>query len=256
MNCDQLRAVVNANPLAGWRCVPGDGFLRLETSLRYADGGVIEVFIEERRGTLVVTDYGEAFRFLHTNGIDPTRSATRQQLIEMAAQLAGATLVDDAIEIRVESPSEVVGVAARLGQAIGRIADLSLQGTGPVGKTFSDTLEEFITSNVHGLEVQRGATLQGRAAKHQIDIVVRSQRGISAIEGLSALTATGANAQTAYTIQKFADLAAIGHGAPDRYAVIDDSSDVWTDSLRRQLENFSTVVDWARRDDLLHYLET
>jgi hypothetical protein len=151
-------------------------------------------------------------------------------------------------------PEQLLTAAVRLGQIVTRVADLSLGAKGVFGSTFSDALEEYLRSTTRGVEVLRAGVLRGRAASHQFDIVVRSPRGISAVEGLSSVTGTGANAQTAYAIQKFADLAALGTSSPRRFAVLDDSAEVWTDSLRRQLEQFAYVIDWERRDRLLHEL--
>lgn len=253
MNCADLTEIFRAEPLAGWTCKPDDGFLRLETPLRYPDGGVIEVFVENLNDRLLVTDYGESFRFLYNHGIDPVRSAVRQQVVDLAVSLGGADISEDTIEITVD-PGLAMAAAVRLGQIITRIADLTLTNKGPLGGSFSDVVEDFLRSRLHGAEIRRHEALAGAATKHRIDIVVRSAKGVSAIESLSASTPTGANAQTAYTIQKFVDLKAVGAGAPEVYSVIDNSSDTWSGALRRQLENVSTVIDWERRDDLAHAL--
>lgn len=250
MNCDNLRRILAEDPLRGWTCRLESDFLRLETPLRYPDGGVIELFVEEQLGGFVVTDFGEAFRFLQTYGIDPLRSSTRKQSIHAAARLAGAVLDGDVLEIRVSDLADIIPASVRLGQVITRVSDLSSTATGAFGTTLTDALEDFVRAKVIGAEVRRGEVVHGRAATHRIDLLVRTPRAVSAIEALSAGSMTGANAQTAYTIQKFVDLSALGPGSPHRYAVLDDSADVWTDSLRRQLANVSDVIDWERRDKL------
>lgn len=256
MNCADLARAVSESPLVGWHCTSDRGFLRLDTPFRYPDGGIIELFVEERDGRFVVSDFGEAYRFLETNGIDPERSATRRQLIEMALRLGAAANVEGALEIAVADQQRVFPAALQLAQVITRVGDLVLLAKGAVGSTFSDTLEEFLKSSLVGVEVQRGQAIHGRAAVHRVDIVARTMRGVSAIEGLSAITTTGANAQTAYTIQKFADIAALGADAPTRFAVLDNTGEVWTEPLRRQLEQFSVVVDWEHRDELIQALGT
>jgi hypothetical protein len=254
VNCDDLAQALRESPLEGWACAFERGHLRLLTPFRYPDGGLIELYVDDREGSLVVTDFGEAYRFLETNGIDPERSASRKQLIDLATRLGAAANVEGALEITVASPVEVFPAAMRLAQVITRVGDHVLFAKGAVGNTFSDTLEDFLRSALPSAEVRRGQVVQGRAAVHRVDIVVRSARGIGAIEGLSAITTTGANAQTAYTIQKFADIAALGSAAPDRFAVLDNSGEVWADSLRRQLEQFAYVVDWEHRDELVQAL--
>lgn len=254
MNCADLARVIGAHPLAGWSCAVERDLLRLHSPMRYPDGGLIELFVEGGVAGFRVTDLGEAFRFLETSGIDPERSATRRQLIEMATRLGGAQLRDGEIMIEVDTPQGVFPAAQRLAQVITRVGDLVLFAKGTVGNSFSDAVEEFLRSVTVGIEFRRGELVRGRHAEHRVDLVARSFHGVSVIEGLSAVTLAGANAQTAYTIQKFADIAALGETAPSRFAVLDDSAEVWTESFRKQLEQFSTVVDWERRDILAEAL--
>jgi hypothetical protein len=250
MNCSTLADIVLSAPMAGLRCSQNDGLLRLETPFRYPDGGTIEVFVEQVAGRLVVSDLGEAFRFLEKGGLDPLRSPARQRAIEMAARLAGARLDNGVLELRLHEDAEFITAVMRLGQAITRVADLSLLVKGTLASTFSDAVEEFLRTHTHGVEIKRGATIRGSATSHQVDILTRSIKGIAVVESLSAVTPTGANAQTAFTIQKFADISALGVGAPERYAVLDDSAEVWNESLRKQLSRFADVVDWEKRDAL------
>jgi hypothetical protein len=250
MNCSQFAEIAREAPLAGFRCTQDGDFLRLDTPFRYPDGGTVELFVEESSGHLRVSDFGEAFRFLEKSGLEPLRSPGRQRAIELAIKLAGGTLDQGVIEIVVRERSEVLSAIVRLGQAMTRIADISLLVKGSLVNTFSDAVEDYLRAHTRGLEIKRRAAVRGNATTHQVDIWTRSDRGVSVVESLSALTPTGANSQTAFTIQKFADISAIGAGAPGRYTVLDDSTEVWSESLRKQLAQFSDVIDWERRGDL------
>lgn len=250
MNCSTLADIVRAAPMAGLQCSQDGDLLRLETPFRYPDGGTVELFVEEQAGKLVVSDLGEAFRFLEKGGLDPLRSPARQRAIDLAAKLAGATLDEGVLEVRLQTETDLVSAVMRLGQALTRVVDLSLLVRGTLINTFSDAVEEFLKSSTHGVEIRRGATIRGSATTHQVDILARSLKGLAVVESLSAITPTGANAQTAFTIQKFADISALGSGAPERFAVLDDSAEVWSDSLRKQLSRFADVVDWEQRNDL------
>lgn len=250
MNCSQLIDLVRGSSLAGWDCVEEGALLRFATPLRYPDNGIIEIFVELRDGRFIVTDFGEAFRFLESHGLDPLRSPTRQKAIEFATRLAEGTLDEGVLEIPVSSPSEVLAASMRMAQLVTRVADLSLLAKGALTSTFSDTVEEFLKLTVPAAEITRGAVVRGSAATHQVDLLVKTFDRLAVVASLAAVTHTGANAQTAFTIQKFADIAAVGASAPDRYTVLDDSADVWSDSLRKQLSRFSDVMDWEMRNEL------
>ena len=47
MNCADFLAAMREDPLAGWQCVPDEGFVRIRTPLRYSDGGIVELYVEE-----------------------------------------------------------------------------------------------------------------------------------------------------------------------------------------------------------------
>lgn len=255
MNCTELLQAATRAPLAGWECVPADGFLRLYAPMRYPDGDTIEVFAEVRGQTLVVTDFGEAGRFLATHGIDASRGAARKRAIDHAIRLAGATYTEGEIELYLDDPAQVIEAATRLSQALTRIADLTLSTKAHGGLTFDDQLEEFLLASLVGFEVERNKSVEGFATSHDVDIVVYGPTGINALEAMSAPTASGAQAQMAYAVAKFADFSKLGEASPRLYSVIDDSANVWTPPLRKQLEGWSKVYDWEDRDRLVHDLE-
>lgn len=250
MNCSELTEIVRTAPLAGFRCSQDEEFLRLDTPFRYPDGGAVELFVEPLSGSLRVSDFGEAFRFLEKGGLEPLRSPGRRRSIEFAIKMAGATLHEGVIEIVISDYKDLMPAIIRLGQAMTRVADLSLLVKGSLINTFSDAVEDYLKVYTDGVEIKRGAMVRGSATSHQVDIWTKSKKGVAVVESLSAITRTGANAQTAFTIQKFADISAIGPGAPNRFTVLDDSGDVWSDSLRMQLAQFSDVIDWEKRGDL------
>lgn len=252
MNCAQLENVFREAPLAGWSCTASGDYLSLQTPLRYPDGGVIEVFVETYGTDVVVTDFGEAARFLETHGIDPNRGATRRRLIELAISLGGATSSEGAVEIHVAKPSEIFEAALRLAQIITRIGDLVLSVRSGLGTTFSEEVEEFLRAALPSGEFRRNVTVWGKAAEHQIDLeLIVPGQGLTLVEALSASTLGGATAQMTYTVAKFADIWHLGHQAPARVALLDDSVDVWTQPIRAQLQNFGAVYDWGERDELI-----
>lgn len=251
MNCADFLAAMREDPLAGWQCVPDEGFVRIRTPLRYSDGGIVELYVEERGDHVIITDFGESFRFLQSHGLHPLRSAVRRQIVDLALELGKATAVEDAIEIRIIDRRQLPEALLRLGQVVTRVADLALTAKGSLVATFPDAVEDYLRINLPDAELTRNGEVAGRATTHTFDLVIHSMRGITALSALSAVSTNGASAQTAFTIRKLADIAALGRAAPDRITVIDDSSEVWSESLRAELANYSEVFDWDRRDDLV-----
>lgn len=254
MTCDELLQSLRANPLAGWICQSQDDFLRLQLPMRYSDGGAIEVFVEERGAGFVVTDFGEAYRFLDSGGVDMTRSSTKRRIATLAAQLGEATENEGSFEIVVNAADRIAPAAIQLGQVISRVGDIMLLSKGALGSAFADQLADYLRESTRGVEITRHAPIEGAAQSWHVDILAKSMNRLAAVQCLSAVSPGGANAQSAFTIMKFLDMGRAAN-APHRFSVLDDDeSDVWSINLRQQLATVCDVVDWQQRDQVVAYL--
>ena len=252
MNCSGLRDALARAVADGWECADAGDFARLLTPFRYPDGSLVELYVEARQaGTLVVTDYGEAFRFLETAGLDPLRSPARQKAIRSAVALSDATLTGGAIEVAVPPAADLFSAVIQIGQAVIRVADLALLARGAAVSTFAESVEEYLREHTRGVKVEANAVVQGAsAAPHQFDLLLRSERGDTLVESLSSPTPVGAKTRAAFTVAKFADIFALGANSPRRVAVLDEGDGVWTDELRKQIGNFAEVYEWEARSAL------
>jgi len=82
-----------------FRCISTERRLRIITPYLYPDNDLIEIFVEDLgKGRVKITDLGEAFRHLHSQGFDVFASSKRKFLAETIAsrvnvEMSGGKLI-------------------------------------------------------------------------------------------------------------------------------------------------------------------
>src|ERR1700752_2106914 len=86
MECRELVEKYIGTLKEGFKCIANENRLRVVTPYVYPDNDLIEVFIEDLpNGRVRVTDLGETFRHLHSQGFDIAASPKRKFLAETIA---------------------------------------------------------------------------------------------------------------------------------------------------------------------------
>jgi len=108
-----------------FKCTPCQHLTRIRTPFLLPDGDVLDLFaVEEKAGTLLLTDEGETLRWLRDQwGERKLPAAIREQLPGIC-QTHGIELWHGRLEIRFTEETEVVGALMRLAQAALRVSDL------------------------------------------------------------------------------------------------------------------------------------
>ncbi len=106
-------------------CRPGrQGDVQVVTPLLYPDGGFVDVFVVERDGCYVVTDYGDAQSWLWMQSFSGTLTPTQQKLIADACRSLGVELDRGQMVLRCTDTSNLAEMILRLAQAVARVADV------------------------------------------------------------------------------------------------------------------------------------
>ena len=87
MNAETLCAALQQAmpPLFVCSPAPEEG-VRVRTPMLYPDGGVVDVFVQERNGGYIVTDYGDALGWLGLQSASRQRSQKQIALIQDVCQ--------------------------------------------------------------------------------------------------------------------------------------------------------------------------
>src|SRR4030043_292488 len=86
MQCNEVIEKYINGLKEGFKCIDSEKRLRIITPYIYPDNDFIEIFVEElANGFIKITDLGESYRHLHTQGFDISISPKRKFLAETIA---------------------------------------------------------------------------------------------------------------------------------------------------------------------------
>ena len=121
MNAETLCAALQQAmpPLFVCSPAPEEG-VRVRTPMLYPDGGVVDVFVLERNGRYIVTDFGDALGWLGLQSSSRQRSTKQNALIHDVCQTLRIQQFRDQLML-----SDVAGDA--LGEAVVRVAQAAVR---------------------------------------------------------------------------------------------------------------------------------
>lgn len=231
------------------------GGIRVETPMLYPDGGVVDVFIIERRGVWFVTDFGEGLGWLEMKANTEKRSPRQVRMIQDICQTLGVTNRDGYLESRLKVLDEVGEAVVRVAQAVVQVADVSFT----LGRTHSErrlTLRERMNEEV-------GKWLTSREIRHKREFRISGSSGqpwiidyrtsvnwrTSLVSLVSAGSRSAAGRQTEHVVTLWSDLVHLdGNGSEvAKISLFDDTRDVWRQEHFRLAERMSKVALWSRR---------
>jgi hypothetical protein len=109
MNEDDLQVHLSQGLVSGWEIIPtGSGFL-ITTDWHWPNDERIEIYVRtvgDREDLFVVSDGGEVFNFLFSQGIDLTKDAQGMKILNTAAERCESKIVDYQI-VKGANPSEL-----------------------------------------------------------------------------------------------------------------------------------------------------
>ncbi len=231
------------------------GHVRIETELRYPDGGCIDLFVVDD-GPLVepsrLSDLGQTTEWLLHVQVKPWLSSKRQQYLEDALRLYDVTQNGGALETRLPGYDHLVTGIVRLGQACIRVADLTYTRRSALVSSFSEAIEEILVDRE--LPYEPNVELAGRFGNLvRVDFVVRGPHRGSAILGLSSGSSSQAHVQANEIFRRWYDLD-VPERTEQRVTVFDDRVDVYRDEDLARLRNLSDLVALSDRTTLTDVL--
>lgn len=221
------------------------------------DAAPVEVYIQERNGALILSDYGEALNQLFVNGMTVEGNQSLLDQITLVADLHNIQFVDS--ELFVEVKANQLGYAIKnLANVIQATSYLLYKKSHRVKPKFEDKVEAFLIA--HKIQYDTRLQIRGQANHHTIPLFVNSGWNVL-IEPLSATTSASARRKAKAIAYQWIDLQ---RSFADKYkyaVVIDNSSPqkqkVWEDeeAINPLLTYSTNVLAWKEREALLQLLQ-
>lgn len=247
--------ILGQNLGALFACSQMKGFIRVRTPFLYPDGDVIDLFIEERNGSVTITDLGETMRWLRSQSISPRRSPKQTKLIEDVCLNHGLEFFRGMLLARVKPGDNLAAVAMRAAQGALRVADIWFTMRTRSVESASDEVELFLTER--SVAFERNQPLVGRSGRTwRPDFHTRMPKRSSLVCVLSTGSRAAAKNVTEHVLAAWYDLnnMRVGPEGLQFVSLFDDTMDVWSDEDFNLLKELSVVVRWSQPDEFIQAL--
>ena len=255
--CDSLREGLPAL----FECSQArNGAVRVRTPLLYPDGDLVDVFVRERDGRHLVTDYGDALGWLDMQSVSGELTANQRDMITDACRALGITEDRGQLTLRCDDQAMLADAIHRLAQAVVRVADIWLTFRTRAVRTIADQVDRWLREQSFdsraGVKHTGGTT--GR--KWTVDFEVSAADRTSLVFLLTGDTPYAVWQRSMQVFAGCSDLDDLKKGQqPAAFvSLFDNTTDSWSaeqiDEPVRLVQSVSTPVMWSARDELASLL--
>ena len=248
MECRELVERYIETLKEGFKCIASTNRLRVVTPYVYPDNDLIEIFIEDlSNGRVKVTDLGETFRHLHSQGFDISSSPKRRFLTETIASRVEVELKGG--QLSKTGPAAQVGnMMLDLMVATKGIADLIYTSKTYEPATFFEEVKEFLEEN--HFQVEPRVKITGSSSKrYSADFHILNGHE-SYLQALSPRQVQGLKGKVDATFRMWSDF----DSAVQKLSLLNDIDFEWKEPDVVLLGRVSKVTYWSRKDELVGYL--
>ena len=252
MNSHDMCTAISKSLPPLFECTPAahEG-VRVRTPLMYPDGGIVDVFVLERAGGYVVTDFGDALGWLRAQSVSARRSPRQQFLIDDVCQTLGIEMKRGQLVLRSGESDPVAETVVRLAQAVVRVSDLWFTLSRRAGESTSDEVDEWLRAK--RIPFDKKVKLTGRSGRDwTIDYQTLTDERMSLVFLLSTSARGAVHRVSEHVLAGCVDLSHLKTEQPNLgfVSLFDDTSDIWREEDFALVEDHSEVALWSRPDHL------
>lgn len=259
MNVNELCAQIAATlpPLFGCSAAPYEG-ARVTTPLRYPDGGIVDVFVLERQGEYVLTDFGEALGWLRMQSPSDNLSPRQNRFVNDVCRTLGVRLERGELTLRIGKNDALGEAVLRLAQAVVRVSDIRFTFQRQRPQTTAKEVEKWLRERQ--INFQRSVLRQGRSRKNwRVNFETHLDNRTSMVFLLSTRDRSAVNSITERVTTACLDLNYMREpqrGVIRFVSLFDDNRDVWRQEDYNLMNQVSTIARWSQPDEFEHILRS
>ncbi len=244
--CDALR---DSLPALFECAVAPRGAIRVRTPLLYPDGGMVDVFVEERGAGYVVTDYGDALGWLRMQSAGGKLSPKQRWMIDDVCLTLGVELDRGQITLRCEDRSALSDAVHRGAQAVLRVSDVWFTFRTRPGESIADEVDDWLRQRPFTYE--RAIRRSGHSGRDwTVDYEIMSGTHKSLVFLLSTGSRAVARRLSEHVVAGCFDLLQSAEvSQASLISLFDDTADVWQPEDINLVQNVSKTVMWSRPDE-------
>lgn len=232
--------------------------VRVRTPMMYPDGSVVDVFVLDRGGDHVVTDFGTTLSWLRTQSARGSITSKQQGMIEDVCRSIGVERHNGQLVLRCAEGESLADSLLLLSQAAVRVSDVWF--TFPSYSTDSERMATAararmdIATEVNSwlreqrLEAKRSIKYLGLSSREwNVDYEINAKARTSLVFLLSAGSRAKAQQVAEHVLAGCIDLSYLRETQP-QYTLIslfDDRRDIWEESDFALVGGHSEVARWS-----------
>ena len=258
MNAQELCTKLKETTPALFECLPApiEG-IQVRTPLVLPDGDIVDVFVVEGGDGFVVTDFGGALGWLHTQSIRGKLTPRQRYLLDDICMTLGIELDRGQLTLRLGNINELGDAVQRIAQAVVRVTDLwftfRTQGWEAVGYEIDEWFQD------KEITFERRAKSTGYSGRQwTVDYKATMSTHTSLVFLLATGTRGAVHRITDRVFTGCSDLSASRLvGTTDKLvSLFDDTIDVWRAEDFALLENVSEIARWSSPEEFEEILKT
>jgi hypothetical protein len=241
---------------AMFESTPHRNYVRVRTPFLYPDGGIVDIFVQERDDQFTITDLGEALGWLKLQSVSGKRSAKQQRLLQDICLTLGVEFFQGQLFIRADKLVQLADAITRLGQAVVRVSDLWFTTRTRSVESVTDEVADFLQEQ--NIPHERAVKLAGRSGRTwTVDFQTRTELSSALVFVLASGSRPVGRQVAEHVVAGWYDLSPLRAGPqPSRFvSLFDDTSDVWSEEDFRLVASISDVAHWARPDEFAALLK-
>jgi len=249
IRCEAALAILTANSLVK-RCEALGDALRIVTWFEHPGGDLIEMFLVEKEGQLLITDYGETLRMLHAHDFDPSSSPTRASIFEHILRTHKTEVREGTIEAKIDGVEDLANGLLRYVQATMKASELLTHTRPRVPSMFEKEVAEYLDQ--HEAMYESKVVVEGKIEEYTVGFALRNGRR-TLIEPLSTSSSQYADQLVLRAFAMWYDIRHAWESVDKERLVslLDDRNNVWRLHRLQLLSEMSDVVKWVDRELLL-----
>jgi len=251
VNTDDLCGMLRSSLPALFECMlePQEG-VRVRTPLLYPDGGLVDVFVLERGGQHLVTDYGDALGWLRMQSASGKLSPKQRWLVDDVRLTLGVDLHRGQLQLRCDDTGGLAGAVQRVAQAVVRVADIWFTFRTRVAESIADEVDDWLRGRA--FDFQKGVQRDGRSGRHwTVDYQIVAGARMSLVFLLSSGSRANARRVSEHVVAGCFDLFHLSEsGEASLVSLFDDTADVWQPEDFNLVQEVSQTAMWSRPGDL------
>ncbi|MCY4175099.1 MAG: DUF1828 domain-containing protein [Acidimicrobiaceae bacterium] len=252
--CESLRACLSK--LFECTLLP-QGSVRVRTPFMYPDGDIVDLFVDERDGKHLVTDYGESLGWLQMQSPRDQLTSNQLRMIDDVCLTLGVELKRGQLTLQCTDASELGDVVHRLGQAAVRVSDIWFTLRTRAVTSVADEVDQWLRERK--FESARNERLKGRSGRSwtvDYEVIARSQT--SHVFLLTTGSQAWARRLCERVVAACIDLSHLTFKNTDAsfVSLFDDTSNVWRDEDFTLVEQFSRIAIWSQPEEFEQILTT